>query len=211
MKRNTLDRITDHIILSGSFLDSVGLLHGKMGLSIFLAHYSTYVKSDLLRTLAINMVEEVYEDIHEKTPLTFEDGLCGIGWGIEYLVHHNYIDADTSEILEDINYKVMEVSPRRFGDLSFKTGLSGVNFYVKTHATSKHSKQSIFQPDFIFELDSMFDLCSNKTEAYIEPTLKISQVYSNTLSLDDENLVLNKYPLGLENGLAGYALKKILL
>lgn len=42
-----LQRISNHLILNGDLLDNLGLFHGKIGIVIFLYHYSRFIKNSL--------------------------------------------------------------------------------------------------------------------------------------------------------------------
>lgn len=51
------------------------------------------------------MLEEVIQELHSDLPIRFSDGLCGIGWGVEYLIQNAFIAGDSDEILEDLDQK----------------------------------------------------------------------------------------------------------
>lgn len=46
-------------------------------------------------------------------PVDFCSGLSGVGWGVEYLIQNKFVDADSDELLEDIDAKIMEWDVRR--------------------------------------------------------------------------------------------------
>ena len=46
--KELLAKIADHLIINSSFLDNLGLLHGKMGIVIFFYHYSQYTNNDTI-------------------------------------------------------------------------------------------------------------------------------------------------------------------
>ncbi len=98
-----LQRIANVLLLNASFLDNPGLLNGKMGIAIFFYHYSRYSKNKIYEDYAGELVDEIYDEINTSTPVNFENGLTGIGWGIEYLVKKGFVQADTDEALEEID------------------------------------------------------------------------------------------------------------
>ena len=100
---NRLQRIANVLLLNASFLDNPGLLNGKMGIAIFFYHYSRYSKNKIYEDYAGELVDEIYEEINTSTPVNFENGLTGIGWGIEYLVKNGFVQADTDEALEEVD------------------------------------------------------------------------------------------------------------
>jgi hypothetical protein len=100
---NRLQRIANVLLLNASFIDNPGLLNGKMGIAIFFYHYSRYTNNKIYEDYAGELVDEIYEEINTSTPVNFENGLTGIGWGIEYLVKNKFVQADTDEALAEID------------------------------------------------------------------------------------------------------------
>jgi glycosyltransferase involved in cell wall biosynthesis len=103
-----LRRIANVLMLNASFIDNLGLLNGKMGIAIFFYHYARYTGSKILEDYAGELIDEIYEEISTNTPLDFANGLTGIGWGIEYLEQKGFLEADTDEILQDIDKTVYQ-------------------------------------------------------------------------------------------------------
>ncbi len=105
-----LRRIANVLLLNASFIDNPGLLNGKMGIAIFFYHYSRYTKNKIYEDYAGELVDEIYEEINTSTPVNFENGLTGIGWGIEYLVKNKFVQADTDEALAEIDNTIYKTS-----------------------------------------------------------------------------------------------------
>jgi len=115
-----LERIARHLMMHASFLPNIGLYHGKMGIVLFFAHYARYTGNPLYEEYAGELMNEVYEGYHPNLPANFEYGLCGIGWGIEYLLQNGFMEGDADEILAEIDAHVMERDLRRITDLDDK-------------------------------------------------------------------------------------------
>jgi hypothetical protein len=98
-----LQRIANILLINGSFIDNPGLLNGKMGIAIFFYYYSQYTKNKIYEEYAGELIDEIYEEINASTPVDFKNGITGIGWGIEYLVKNKFVQADTDEVLVDID------------------------------------------------------------------------------------------------------------
>lgn len=103
---NRLQRIANFLLLNASFIDDIGLLNGKMGIAIFFYHYSRYCGNKIYEDYAEELVDEIYEEINNGTPVNFASGLTGIGWGIEYLVKNKFVQSDTDEALSEIDTAV---------------------------------------------------------------------------------------------------------
>jgi lantibiotic modifying enzyme len=72
--------ISDMLMLKSSFIKHDGLVHGKMGIAIALAHLSRVENNKLYLRYAEQLIEQFYYSISAHTPTDFEDGLSGIAW-----------------------------------------------------------------------------------------------------------------------------------
>lgn len=151
---NLLQRIANHQMMFGSFISNQGLLRGKMGLVLYFFHYARFSNISLYDDFAGELLDDICETIHLDTPICFLDGLCGIGWGIEYLKWQGFIEGNTDEILEDIDRKVMERDPRRIIDNTFETGLDGIACYVLSRLSSPRIGKKPFDSLYLMELDN---------------------------------------------------------
>ena len=125
-----LRRIANHQMLHGSFCGDPGILNGKMGVVIFFFHYARHTGNALYEDFAGEMLDEVLEDLHDEVPIRFSNGLSGIGWGIEYLAQHQFVELSADEALQEIDNKVMERDLLRMKDVSWETGAQGIAAYV---------------------------------------------------------------------------------
>lgn len=127
---STNQKIINTLLLNASFIDNLGLMHGKMGISICFFHLARQTGNQIYEDYAGELIEEIYEEITINTPVDFENGLAGIGWGIEYLVQNGFIEADTDEVLEEFDKKIFKEliynTPR---DIGLLYGLVGIGAY----------------------------------------------------------------------------------
>lgn len=124
-----LRRIAEVLLLNSSITDSPGLLKGKIGIAIFMYIYARETGNETYKKFAGELIDEIYGQINISTPVDFENGLTGIGWGIEYLVKNRFVEADTDEALSEIDnaiYKAMMQRPILTTDGS---DLFGYGFY----------------------------------------------------------------------------------
>lgn len=103
-----LKRIINILLLNASFTDNLGLLNGKLGISIFFYHYYRYTGNKIFEEYAEELIDEIYEEINTSTPVDFTDGLSGIGWGIDYLIKNKFVDAETDEALAEIDNSLFQ-------------------------------------------------------------------------------------------------------
>ena len=163
-----LQRIANHLIINSSFLDNLGLFHGKMGIVIFFYHYSRYTRNPLYEEFAGELLDEIFEEIHDKLPIDFENGYLGIGWGIEYLAEQKFIDGNTNDILEDMDKKIMERDVRRITDMSLKAGLEGILHYVLSRIQNNSDIINVFDKQFTADVE---EVASNIDEIFLSESL----------------------------------------
>ena len=118
-----LDRQTRHLILSYHFAPNAGLLNGKMGGVAFFGQYAKHTDKAYFREYAEELLDEVFDMVHENIPINFVDGLCGIGWGVEHLIQNALLEGDSDDVLEDIDKKIIERDPLYIEELSLHNGI----------------------------------------------------------------------------------------
>ena len=124
-----LDRLAKQWLLKESFTNNPGLLSGKTGLAIFFFHYARHSGNKLYETFAGDLIDEILDEINVQTSINFKDGLCGIGWGIIYLIRNNFIEGNIDEILKDFDKLIFSYNTETCNDTSFETGSKGIEFY----------------------------------------------------------------------------------
>lgn len=215
---STYEQALAYLTINGSFTGDLGLFHGRMGIILFFAHYARATQSKHYEDFAGYLLDELYEEIHNDLPVNLENGLCGIGWGIEYLVQQGVMEGDTDEILADIDRKVMELDPLRMTNLGFRRGLAGIAFYVIARLNANRTTAALpFDDAYLTSLQQALERAefTEKEEVPADLPVVFNQVLKGeklTLSLPDclthSELSLDKsfdeILLGLEEGLAGW-------
>jgi hypothetical protein len=184
--------IADRIIQSRNIPYFSGLLHGKLGIAVFLCHYSSYNQNDLYSEFAYKLIMEA----HWKDPVNYAYGLSGIGTGIEYLVQNNYMEADTDEILEDFDV----VLSRALIDYSSLSSLNqildiGKYFSFRINNTKRNTdiKENIERVVRLIEMQFLREpLCSHRVIDLLYSFRNISLKASHLLD-DYCNLFGNQY------------------
>ena len=123
-----LDEIVRNELILSCSSQNLSLCNGRMGLTLFFFHYYRYTKKQIYEDIAGELLDDIFEDINTALPINFQNGLCGIGWGIEYLIQNRFVES-TEDILESIDQKIMEKDIRRINDFSFETGIEGIAWY----------------------------------------------------------------------------------
>lgn len=128
------EKMLNHLILHANDVpNAIGLLDGKMGIALVLAHYARYSRKKKIEHAADFLVENVMNQLTTTVSIDFANGLSGIGWGIEYLIQNNYTKGCGADILQDLDERIMQVDVTRIKDWSLEKGLLGILHYVLYH------------------------------------------------------------------------------
>lgn len=198
------ERIINHMAIASSFSPNIGLYHGKMGIVISLCHYARFKQKTIYDDFAGELLDEVCSSINAGTSADFENGLSGIGWGIEYLLQNQFMEGDSNMVLRNINEHIMKYDVRRIKDESDKEGVNGIYYYVSKHLNSpcRDHSFSTFDDLYVHELAGRI---TNRTIP--EDKDLLLSIIGNLPS--GSNIL--EWSLGLEKGCAGYILEKVLL
>jgi hypothetical protein len=145
-KEKRFQRIVNALLLNASFIENLGLMHGKMGIAIYFFHLARETKNQIYEDYAGELIDEIYDEICATTPLDFENGLAGIGWGIEYLVQNGFLEADTDEVLEEFDKRLIhELTYHTPEDIGLLKGFSGyiTYFHCRVKESTDKNGQSI--------------------------------------------------------------------
>lgn len=206
-----------YLTINSSYLSDLGLFHGKMGIVLFFFELARASQNVAYEGLASNLLDEIYDEIHYDLPINLENGLCGIGWGMEYLVQHGFMEGDTDEILADIDQKVMEINPLRMKDFSLRRGLGSIAFYVLARLNVIRQsntlpfddtylealQKAVSQIDYSKEKEIPFNLSVSLQQAREGQHINLQLPYFLT-AFDMEITSFDDVPFGLENGVTGW-------
>ncbi|MDX8337542.1 lanthionine synthetase LanC family protein [Draconibacterium sp. IB214405] len=132
--------IINSLMLNASFIDNIGLLNGKMGIAICFFQLARTTNESVYYDYAGELIDEIYDELSIETTLDFENGLAGIGWGIEYLVQNGFLEADTNEVLEEFDnrlYNELNLNPSQ--EIGLLKGIIGLGIYFLTRIPTKIS------------------------------------------------------------------------
>ena len=224
-----LNRLIRYLTINNVNVINSGLYHGKIGIAICFCEYARYLKDELYLDLAGELLDEVFDEINNDTSFNFENGICGIGWGVEYLIHQKFMAGDTDDILEAIDVQVMQTDISRITDYSIETGLGGIAAYVIARITAKDRTKDNLPFDLCY-LENWMQLLPiwQSKKNHQEPVSELFAKLLDTLhglpyvhkeilefptfiplgNLKEVDLsYLRLLPKGLEHGIAGMALQ----
>lgn len=129
----------DTIVQSANYPKNLSLRHGLIGKILFFYVLAEHTEETHYKEYAESLMEVLFEDISINMPITFFDGLSGIGWCIQYLISNHLEEGNANEILEELDNAIIEHDPMQIRDLSFETGLAGIVAYIRSRSNSQDS------------------------------------------------------------------------
>ena len=192
-----LKRIANHLIINARFLNNPGLYQGKMGIVLFFVHYAAYTGQAIYDDFAGELMDDIYKELKNDMVIDFENGLCGIGWGIDYLLENHFMEGESAHILAQIDKKIMERDLIRISDYSEKKGLLGISYYIKKHTDlNASSSKKVFDDKYM----------ENWKETTAGMDIKEKHL-SEIFQAFDADIPIQQWSLGLEYGCSGYGLR----
>lgn len=163
--KKEIHKMALYYILNNINIPYLDLSKGKMGLSLFYFHYSMHTHNSIYEQFAYELLNDIIEDINDEMPISFSSGICGIGWGIEYLAHYGFLKENTDEILNEMDLQVMLYDSTRFTNYSLYDGLEGIICYVLNRILSTRQVDSSHSFDFNY-INNLYKACKQipKTE-----------------------------------------------
>lgn len=158
-----LRKIANALYLNVQHIPTDGLLKGKLGIVLFLYHYADYSKQDHYSDFADSYLDYLYDTISARTPLTFSEGLAGIGWVFHHLITEQLIEGDSDDVLEEIDNAIetMELNL----DLQADIPLFSPGIYFL-----KRGKQEIVRK-LIYRLDTFISDTNYFSPSYLNSVL----------------------------------------
>ena len=136
-----IDNIIQTLIINGSLTEQPGLFYGKTGIAVFFFHYARQTGNELYQNYAMELIEEIREQVTATFSARYDVGLAGVGAGFEYLLQNGFLEAEESNIFEDFDgrmYRAAMYEP--YPDLSLQEGLAGWGQYFTSRLKGNGQK-----------------------------------------------------------------------
>ena len=218
-----------HLILRSPYIQDVGLFHGKTGIALFFFRYSGFTGNTVYSDFAHGLLYDIWYNSHNSLPDTFESGLTGIAWGIEYLIQNKFVSGNSNNICRKIDNRIMHFDIRRMTSELIENDLEGFLHYVLIRTLGNIQQQNELPFDEMYRNDLFCTFSNLLKKKMISETSRTlihnyltfvsdgkSLDYVPNLSLFVEDCKIDKdrilsSPLGLNKGLAGMLYKQIKL
>ena len=224
---NSEQQTTHHLMLRSPFIKDIGLLHGKMGIALFFYHYAKHTGNSVYSDYADDLLDDIWKNLHNRLPDTFESGATGIVWGVEYLIQNSFVAGNSNAICADVDARIMQLDLRRMTPQFIEKELEGFLHYVliRTQGAIKQQNEPPFDRmyrhdlcqafSFLLQQNKVSETCRELMQQYLACASGKDELNYTPCLLrfidgckTNEKEVLSA-PLGLKNGLAGMLYKQI--
>lgn len=125
-----------YLHLNTSFSEHIGLANGKSGSILFFSSMEDcYFKNEI----SFRHLDEILAQIDINSPLSFGNGLAGIGVTVEYLAKQGILTQDTNSLLDEIDACIIrKVQDEFFENLDLSRGLGGFGLFLVARYNSKY-------------------------------------------------------------------------
>jgi len=216
---DTLIRIYNHLLINVEYLSNHGLYYGKTGCLIFFAQVARLFDDEIADEVVVELINEIFSSIGNIFSLNIPDGLCGIGWGVEYILQNQLMEGDSDYILADLDKMIQN---NQIETVISSDVLADVIQYVAIRLTSicGLNRDNPFPCSYLLELYQaaqntkiISDFSINNYINIIKKVLEKGRFRRKPLILTLEmtgQVSFDKFPfipLGLHNGLSGLGIK----
>lgn len=215
IKFSTEEKILHRLILNANNPNiPSGLLRGKCGIALVLAHYSRERKKKVLENVVSYILDDILNNLYIRDNYDFSCGLSGIGWSIEYLIQNNYIKGCGVDICFDLDQRIMEFNVLKMDPYNFENGFLGLLEYIFAHIQGANmNNKKAFEESYLCDVFDVMKKERKNNSIFWNDKIRIFEsllngnvgVYNFILSsLIDFNRIdcINK--IGLCDGMAGY-------
>lgn len=199
MNNKFIIHIANHLFLYSSYLKDAGLYYGKIGIALTFFRLSQCCANDTYADYASELLSESLANLSKNISFDLEKGLCGVGWGICYLLENRFITGNPQEILEEIDAGILQYDPSRITDPTLRSGKEGIKIYVgKRISIARLSGQN--HPFDERYLNALYTSGYKMQKEQKKDNDKIVFTSWRTRSDPDR---FTQIPLGVDNGCAG--------
>lgn len=149
---------------NGFARSNCGLLNGNMGLALFYYTLAKKTGDNNFEKIADCLIDNVITGTKNLSISNFENGLAGIGWGIEYFIQKRYVKGNANEILEDIDTRIFKIlTEYNQTSFEFTTGLTGYLYYLIYRLKNDRSNSStslINKELLVFSINKIDEIAS---------------------------------------------------
>ena len=102
--------VGEHLMKYADFVPTYGLMDGKLGIALFLFICSSITKDDKFGAYANDLLDDIFENTALLDALDFDTGLCGLSYGVKYLVTNGFVAPESMEVLTELDNHIFSLT-----------------------------------------------------------------------------------------------------
>jgi len=217
-----LEKIFNHLLLNVFYLKNQGLYYGKTGCLLFFAHFAKLYNDEVTDEVVSEIIDDIFASVVNIQELGIPNGLCGIGWGVEYMIQNQLMEGDTDDVLVNLDRVIYS---KEIKTVASCPDFSDILKYITVRLTSccGESKNLPFPRDYLSELyqtakkqADIQDFAMGNEVNILGEILEKGRFRRGPVSLTPEmtgQASIDKFPLvllSLHNGISGFGIKLII-
>ncbi|NDV64197.1 lanthionine synthetase LanC family protein [Bacteroides sp. 224] len=127
--KEILQKIANILVLNVYNMKEIGLLEGKMGVVLFFYHYGRYSQNKLYLEIADELLDSIFDCLNKTLDISFDQGVAGAAWAIQYLIKNKFVEGNPDEILSDVENLLFE---KYVNDSQSKIPISILGMYLQS-------------------------------------------------------------------------------
>lgn len=207
------EKIVNYLMIKSKSLSDYGLFHGKTGVALTVLLYGIHKNNNIYIEFSIELINDVLTNLPDIDLLSFEFGLLGIGWAIEYAMTLDSNFIVYADSLNVIDQKVNFVKKQENVCFASKNNTMGLLHYVLARINGAKVRREDILPysiNFVYELYKQVSVESPSC-AYIKSVIEYNRIYNpdiriftNKANLDTVNINNLSIVDGLSNKLLNF-------
>jgi hypothetical protein len=192
--KGIISMLCSYLVLHGGLSSQVGLMRGRLGLSLVLFSISDIPTFQYLHSVSVTILEEIYEDVDQSLNISYESGTIGFGTYFYLISKYGFLSVLRQGVMEELDLIIYKhLSFGKISDISLNTGSIGLLNYLlikNEDEVLRHDSQSSYiTVNMIMTcLDSIFDYFEESDhQSKKDDFLLFIQMY-NVLSSIGENI-----------------------
>ena len=184
--KEIIHQIANTLCINVQNVTKYGLLQGRFGIAVFFYHYARYTGDKRYNNFPDELISYLLKKIGKDYPKNLDDGLIGIGWGLDYVVKEGFVEADDNFFNEgDAEICKMDMSDF-FKEMELPIPLFSKGLYALQRKKTDMLKKSISEVNLFIE-----KLSSSKIPLlYLNSIIYVLLAYINMGEKTDEYKII---------------------
>lgn len=123
------EKLTHYLLLNAALMSDMGILNGRMKAVIHFLELSRAEHISFYEDFAIELLDEILDSVNDDFPVCFGHGVCGIGWGVEYILRKRFLTVDEDVCAPYDRLVARYVNREHYDGIGVYGGLTGVLLY----------------------------------------------------------------------------------